>query len=235
MPDEQRVAVVTGSSKGIGRGLALHFLQQGYRVAGCSRGEAPPLAGPYEHERVDIRSEEEVRRWISALGARHGRIDVLVNNAGVSMPALALMSSGASAEDALRTNVMGTFLVSREVARIMLRRKWGRIINLSSIAAALHMPGTSLYAASKAAITEMSKVLAGELAPFSITVNVVAPSIVETELLASLGPEVVESCRQALAIKRLCTLDDISGVISFLASDAASYVTGQVLYLGYVA
>ena len=169
------------------------------------------------------------------MGSRHGRIDVLVNNAGVSMPALALMTSGASAEDAFRTNVMGTFLVSREVARIMLRRKWGRIINISSIAAALHMPGTSVYAASKGAITEMSKVLARELAPFSITVNVVAPSIVETEMLASLGPEVVESCRQALAIKRLCSLDDISGVISFLASDAASYLTGQVLYLGYVA
>lgn len=235
MPDEQRVAVVTGSSQGIGRGLALHFIEQGYRVEGCSRGEAPPLTGAYQHAKVDIRSEEEVRSWISDVGRRHGRIDVLVNNAGVSMPALALMTSGASAEDALRTNVMGTFLVSREVARVMLRRKWGRIINISSMAAALHMPGTSAYAASKGAITEMSKVLARELAPFSITVNVVAPSIVETEMLASLGPEVVESCRQALAIKRLCTLDDISGVISFLASDAASYVTGQVLYLGYVA
>jgi 3-oxoacyl-[acyl-carrier protein] reductase len=235
MPDELRVAVVTGSSQGIGRGLVESFVQQGYRVEGCSRGEAPPLAGLYEHARVDIRSEEEVRRWISDVGRRHGRIDVLVNNAGVSMPALALMTSGASAEDAIRTNVMGTFLVSREVARVMLRRKWGRIINISSMAAALHMPGTSAYAASKAAITEMSKVLACELAPFSITVNVVAPSIVETEMLASLGPEVVESCRQALAIKRLCTLDDIRGVISFLASDAASYVTGQVLYLGYVA
>ena len=235
MPDEQRVAVVTGSSKGIGRGLVEHLLAQGYCVAGCSRGEAPPLTGAYEHARVDIRSEEDVRRWISDVGRRHGRIDVLINNAGVSLPALALMTSGASAEETFRTNVMGTFLVSREVARIMLRRKWGRIINISSIAAALHMPGTSAYAASKGAITEMSKVLARELAPFSITVNVVAPSIVETEMLASLGPEVVEACRQALAIKRLCTLDDISGVISFLASDAASYLTGQVLYLGYVA
>jgi 3-oxoacyl-[acyl-carrier protein] reductase len=234
MPDEQRVAVVTGSSKGIGRGLAQHFIQQGYRVAGCSRGEAPALSGPYEHARVDVRSEEEVRRWISELGSRYGRIDVLVNNAGISVAALALMTSGDSAADALGTNLLGTFLVSRETARIMLRRKWGRIINVSSIAAAIHMPGSSIYAASKAAITEMAKVLARELAPFSITVNVVAPSIVETGMLKSLAPEVVETYRQALAFKRLCTIDDIGGVISFLASDAASYVTGQVLHLGYV-
>ena len=184
---------------------------------------------------MDIRSEEEVRRWISELGARYGRIDVLVNNAGISVAALALMTSGASAEESLRTNVLGTFLVSREAARIMLRRKWGRIINISSIAAEIHMQGSSVYAASKGAITEMAKVLACELAPFSITVNVVAPSLVETEMLASLAPEVVEAYRQALAFKRLCTMDDISGVISFLVSDAASYVTGQVLYLGYVA
>jgi 3-oxoacyl-[acyl-carrier protein] reductase len=90
---------------------------------------------------------------------------VLVNNAGISVAALALMTSGDSAEEALRTNLLGTFLVSRETARIMLRRKWGRIVNISSIAAAIHMPGSSVYAASKAAITEMAKVLARELAP----------------------------------------------------------------------
>jgi 3-oxoacyl-[acyl-carrier protein] reductase len=232
---EAPVAVVTGTSKGIGRALAERFLRNGYRVAGCSRGEGPALEGPYEHATVDLRHEEQIRKWVGDLANRHGRVDVLVNNAGVGPAALTLMTSRAQAEDALLTNALGPFFVSREVARIMVRRKRGRIINISSIAVAMHMPGAGAYVASKGALTEFSKVLARELAPFSITVNVVAPALVETEMLGSLAPEVVATYRQALAFKRLCTVEDVGAVIDFLASDAAAYLTGQVLYLGFVA
>jgi 3-oxoacyl-[acyl-carrier protein] reductase len=233
---DQPVALVTGASKGIGRGLVERLLRQGYRVAGCSRGEgsSTPLDGPYEHATVDIRDEARVRAWVTDVGTRHGRIDVLINNAGICPTGLTLMTTGSMAEDVFRTNVIGTLVASREAIRFMIKRKRGRIVNISSIAEAMHMQGTSAYAGSKAAMVEMARVLAREVAAWSITVNVVAPSIVETDMLAKLSPEAVERCRQALAIQRSCTVDDIWGVTGFLISDAASYVTGQVIYLGYV-
>jgi 3-oxoacyl-[acyl-carrier protein] reductase len=134
----------------------------------------------------------------------------------------------------MRVNYMGSFFVSREAAKVMVRQKSGRIINTASMACGLHSEGVSAYAASKSAVIEYSKVLAKELAASNVTVNVIAPSMVETDMLDELGEEGRESALQSLTLKRTCSLEEVSHVVAFLASDLAGCLTGQVLYLGLV-
>ncbi|MDA2933357.1 SDR family oxidoreductase [Acidobacteria bacterium AH-259-D05] len=231
---ERPVALVTGSSRGVGRGIAEQFLSQGYRVIGCSRGPSTLKREGYEHAIVDVGRDEQVQQWISTVARSYGRIDVVINNAGSHLVAFALVTSTDLVESTLRTNFLGTFAVCRESAKVMLKRKFGRIINISSIAVGLHMKGTSAYAASKSAIVEFSKVLAEELGPVGITCNVVALCLLETHMTASLSKEAIEYCEQRLAIKRWATIEDVCNVIFFLASPASSYVTGQVIHLGFV-
>ncbi len=228
------VALVTGASRGVGLGITEHLLTQGYRVAGCSRSPSPLEKERYEHAIVDVGDAGQVRQWVRAVARSCGRIDVVVNNAGVGPAALALATSNDLVESTLRTNFLGTFAVCRESAKVMLKQKSGRIINISTMATAIHMEGASAYAASKSAVEEFSKVLAKELAPLGITCNVIAPSLVESEMVATLSEEAIQRYEQSLAIKRWTTIEDICNVISFFSSPASSYVTGQVIRLGFV-
>ena len=231
---ERPVVLVTGSSRGLGRGIAEHFVEQRYRVFGCSRGSSSLDLEGYEHAIVDVGIDKEVRRWIRDVTSVCGRIDVVVNNAGVGPAALALLTSTDLAESTLRTNFLGTFAVCRESAKVMLKRKFGRIVNLSTIASDLHMQGASAYAASKSAMVEFSKVLARELGPAGITCNVVAVSLLESDMTARLSKEVIERYEERLAIKRWASVEDVCHAISFFASPASGYVTGQVMRLGFV-
>jgi 3-oxoacyl-[acyl-carrier protein] reductase len=232
--DPRKVALVTGASRGIGRGLVERFLSDGYRVVGCSRGEAPPLDGDYEHTCLDVSEESAVRRWIRRIARSHRRIDVVVNNAGVLAAAPSLITPMSTVEEVMRINFMGAFLVGQEAAKVMVRNSYGRIVNIASMASGAHVEGASAYAASKSAVIEYSKVLAKELAERNITVNVVAPSIVETSMLEKLGEEGSRRLRRELTITRNCTVEEIGHVVSFLASPHAACLTGQVLYLGLV-
>ena len=230
----QRVAIVTGSSRGVGRGIAEYFLEQGYEVIGCSRSQFSLPAEKYEHAVVDVGDDEQVRRWIGEVAKSHGRIDVVVNNAGIGPASLALLTSTALVDSTLRTNFLGTFSVCREAAKVMLKRRFGRIINISSIAVALHMTGASAYVASKSAMVEFSKVLAKELGPTGITCNVIALSLLETDMMADLNEEAMERYMQSLAIKRRAEMEDVCNVVSFFASPTSGYITGQVIHLGFV-
>jgi len=222
----RKVALITGASRGIGRGLVERFLVDGFRVVGCSRGDAPAIDGDYEHTCVDIADEKAVQGWVKGAARSHGRIDLIVNNAGEYAQTPAVLTAGG--------NYMGSFFASREAAKIMVRQKSGRIINMASMACGLHSEGVSAYAASKSAVIEYSKVLAKELAESNVTVNVVAPSMVETGMLDELGEKSRESALQSLTLKRSCSLDEVNHVVAFLASDLAACVTGQVIYLGLV-
>ena len=233
--DASRVMVVTGSSKGIGRGIAEYGLARGYRVAGCSRGPGTLSGDEYQHACLDVGDEKQVGEWIRSIRRGWGRIDVLVCSAGLAPANLLLaMTGGDVLESVLRTNVAGTYYVCREVAKVMALQRSGRIITVSSMAVGLHEEGTSAYAASKSAVVEMTKILAKELAPLGITCNVMAPSMIATGALEALGEAVVERARMKLTLPRALTIEEICNVVDFFAAPDSRCITGQVVHMGLV-
>lgn len=229
------VIVITGTSKGIGHEVARHYLAQGWRVAGCSRGETTIDASHYLHTQVDIGDEKQVMRWIRAVKRVWGRIDVLLSNAGYAPANLLLaMTSGEVIDRLLRTNVAGNFHVCREVAKVMTLQQSGTIITISSMSVGLHEEGTAAYAASKSAIVEMTKIMAKELAPCGITCNVVAPSMLMTDAVRDLGEGIIARALSKLTIKRALSTAEVCNVISFLAAPESRCITGQVIHMGLV-
>jgi 3-oxoacyl-[acyl-carrier protein] reductase len=232
---DRPVMVITGTSRGMGRDMARYFLARGYDVRGCSRGESTITDAAYGHARVDVGDEEQVRSWVRSVKKGAGRIDVVVSNAGLAPAALLMtMTAGAVLEPLLRINVAGTFYVCREAARQMMTQGYGRIITISSMAVGLHEEGTAAYAASKAAVVEMTKILAKEVAARGITCNVLAPSMYETGAVEALGQPVKDRALGRLTFKRPLSIDEICGAIEFFAAPASGCVTGQVLHLGLV-
>lgn len=233
MPDA-RVMVVTGASRGIGRELAVHYLQQGYVVAGCSRRTPDGLPEGYHHFALDVGDEPAVKAMFAALRDRFGRLDVLVNNAGIASMNHALLTPLETVERILRTNVAGTFLFCREAAKLMQRARWGRIVNFSTVAVPLKLEGEAIYAASKAAVESLTAVLARELAEFGITVNAVGPAPIRTDLLAGVGEEKLQKLIRRQAIRRFGEFRDVLNVVDFFLRPESDFVTGQVIYLGGV-
>lgn len=229
------VIVITGTSKGIGRGVAIYFLDKGYCVAGCSRSATTIEHDNYFHTTVDISIEDQVRNWIRSIKNKFYRIDILVCNAA-NAPANLLMSmtSGKVLTDLLQVNIAGSYYVCREVSKVMILQRSGRIITTSSMAVGLHEEGTSAYSASKSAIVEMTKILAKELAPAGITCNVIAPSMLMTEAVENLGQEIIERALNKLTIKRTVTIEEICSIINFFAAPESSSITGQVIHMGLV-
>jgi len=231
----QPVMVVTGTSKGIGNGVAKYFLANGYCVAGCSRGESTIKHQNYVHSVVDVGIEDQVRGWVRSIKKCFKRIDVLVCNAGYA-PANLLMSMtpGTILTDLLQVNIAGSFYVCREVSKLMLLQQSGRIITTSSMAVGLHEEGTSAYSASKSAIVEMTKIMAKELAPAGITCNVIAPSMLMTDAVEVLGEVIIERALSKLTIKRMVTIDEVCNIVAFFTNPESRCVTGQVIHMGLV-
>lgn len=233
--NDKRVMVITGTSRGIGRGVAEHFLSKGWTIEGCARGVGAITHPRYHHTQVNVADEESVRSWVRAIKRRQGKIDVLFNNAGLAPAAFAvLLTPGSLVEDVLKTNVMGSFLVAREAALVMTTKKYGRIINVSSMAVGLHEEGTAIYSASKSAIVEFTRIMAKELAPFNITCNVIAPSMFMTTAVEALGQEVINRALSKLTIKRTITMEEICHVLDFLISPLGGIITGQTIHMGLI-
>ncbi len=234
---QKPVAVITGTSRGLGRALAEHFLARGHAVAGCSRGEGTIDHEAYHHTVVDIREETEVQAWARALRREFGGVDLLIGNAGLARSALYLaMTPGDVFDDFLRVNFAGVFFTLREFSKLMLRRPDARVITISSTMVPLHQEGTSCYAATKAAVEEMTKVLARELAPQGITCNVIAPAMMDTEASRELAKDGdwKERMLEKQTIPRVIGMDEICHVADFFVSPLAGAVTGQVVYVGLV-
>ncbi|MFT3828378.1 MAG: SDR family oxidoreductase [Opitutaceae bacterium] len=229
-----RVLLLTGTSRGIGRGLAEHFLRQGDIVCGCSRGPATLKHRRYAHWEIDVADEAAVVAMVRAVGRRHGRIDALVNNAGIAAMNHALLTPAETARGIFATNFHGTFLCCREVAKAMVRRKAGRIVNFSTVATPLRLEGEALYAASKAAVESFTQVLARELGGTGVTVNAVGPTPVPTDLVRKVPPAKMQALLARQSIRRFGTIDDIANVVEFFLSPHSEFITGQVLYLGGV-
>ncbi len=235
------VALVTGASRGIGRAVALRLASDGHAVAvnyAASADaandvvEAIVAGGGTAHAvQADVGDADAVASMFGEVEERLGRVGILVNNAGITRDDLLLRMGIDAWDDVIETNLRSVFLCSKAAMRGMLRLKWGRIISVSSISGISGNPGQANYAASKAAIIGFSKSVAREVGSRNITVNVVAPGFIETDMTDQLGSEIAEEVTQRVALGRLGRPEEIAAAVGYLASDDAAYVTGQTLVI----
>jgi 3-oxoacyl-[acyl-carrier protein] reductase len=231
---DREVVLITGTRKGIGRFLAEHFVRKGAIVEGCSRQAPDWTLDGYTHHQVDVADERQVHRMVADIYRRHGRLDVAVNNAAIASMNHLLLTPTATISRIMTTNYLGTVFVSRESARLMQRRRYGRIVNLTSVAVPMRLPGEAAYAASKSAVETLTRVMARELGELGITCNAVGPPPVETDMIKGVRSDLIERVINQLAVKRLGTFADVANAIDFFVRPESGYVTGQVLYLGGV-
>ncbi len=228
----KRVVLVTGARKGIGEYLASHFLKKGDAVIGCSRQSAKRNGSGYRHFTLDVADETAVREMVHSIGKEFGRLDILINSAGIAAMNHMLLTPTDTARKVLETNVLGTFIVCREAVRLMRKHRQGRIVNIGSVAVPMKIEGEAVYAASKSAVVVLTEIAARELAPFQITCNVVALPPVPTDLIRGVPEEKIRQIVDRLAIKRFCRFEDIANAVDFFVNPASDFVTGQVLTLG---
>lgn len=239
MKFEQQTAIVTGAGRGIGEAIAKSFANEGARVAIVSRTEAnsarvaaeinaarPDAARPYA---VDVADFDSVQTVGEQILKDFGRCDIVVNNAGVTRDNLAMRMSSEEWDTVLSTNLKGAFNMTRSVMRGMVKQRYGRIINISSVSGLMGLAGQANYAASKAGLIGMTKSLARELASRNITVNVVAPGFIETDMTSVLSEEVRKGAMAQIPVSRFGDVSDIAEAVCFLAGKSASFITGQVL------
>lgn len=230
--NEKPVVLITGTRKGIGRFLAEHYAAQGYQVEGCSRGEAGWEAENYTHHQVDVANEAEVKAMISGIARRHQRLDIVLNNAAIASMNHVLLTPAASANRMMEVNVTGTMLVSRDAAKVMMRRRYGRIINFTTIVAPIALAGEAMYAASKSAVVTLTRILAFELGQWGITCNSFGATPIMTDMIRGVPQDKIDAVVNGLAVKRLGTYEDCANVCDFFIRPESDNITGQVIYLG---
>lgn len=229
---DREVFLITGTSKGIGRFLAEHFLKKDAIVEGCDLRPIDRVFPGYTHHIADVGNEDQVKAMFSSIRRRHDRLDIIINNAGIASMNHFLLMPSVAAMKIIKTNIYGTFLICREGAKLMKKRRYGRIVNFSTVAVPMHLDGEAIYAASKSAVVTFSKVIARELSDFGITCNVVGPAPIQTDLIRGVSSDKIEKLFDRLAIKRLGCLEDIANVIDFFVRPESNAVTAQVIYLG---
>jgi len=233
LPDPQ-VILITGSRKGIGEYLVGHYLALGHQVIGCSRGEATESHENYRHFCLDISDEAAVQQMFSEVKSIYGRLDVLINNAGIAAMNHVLLTPVKTAREIMETNFIGTFLMSREAGRLMRKNKFGRIVNFATVATPLKLEGEAVYAASKAAVISFTQIVAREFADFGITVNAVAPTPIQTDLIRSVPKDKIDALIQRQAIKHPGEFKDVANAVDLFIRPESGFITGQVLFLGGV-
>jgi len=231
---EKPVLLVTGARKGIGRYLAEYYLKKGFLVEGCSRGEVDLGDKNYVHHQVDVADERGVRTMVADITKRHGRIDVVLNNAAIASMNHVLLTPAKSANRMLEVNVTGTMLVCRDAAKVMMRRRYGRIVNFTTIVAPIALAGEAVYAASKSAVVTFTRILAFELGQWGITCNSFGATPIMTDMIKGVPQDKIDAVVQGLAIKRLGTPEDCANVCDFFIAPSSDNITGQVIYLGGV-
>ncbi|UCG08843.1 MAG: 3-oxoacyl-[acyl-carrier-protein] reductase [Desulfobacterales bacterium] len=238
---DKRVVWVTGGSRGIGRAICLAFANADTHVyfnfssASDAAAETEKLVteagGTATGAQVNVASEKDVIDFVERILNESGRIDVLVNNAGITRDGLIVRMKETDWDDVLNTNLKGAFNCIKAVSKSMIKQRSGRIINVSSVVGVSGNPGQANYVASKAGIIGLAKAVAKELASRGITVNVVAPGYIETDMTASLTDKAVEAMVASIPLGRAGKAEDVAAVVAFLASDQAAYITGQVIHV----
>ena len=229
-----RIIIITGTRKGIGRYLAEQYLQEGDIVYGCSRRICDIEHPNYHHTRLDVSDEAEVVAFVRNVYKNHKHIDVLINNAGCASMNHFLFTPYDTAKKVFNTNFFGTFLMCREVAKYMVKNKSGRIVNYSTVAVALNLHGELVYSASKAAIEQLTRVLADEIGESGITVNAVGPTPIDTDLIKNVPEDKLQDLLSHQCIKRFGQFEDVKNVIDFFLKPESNFITAQTIYLGGV-
>jgi 3-oxoacyl-[acyl-carrier protein] reductase len=232
-----KVALVTGGSRGIGAAIAHALAAQGATVVAAARGqnawgvaeEIVALGGRAEAVSLDVTDRDRLDKVILDVIDRHQRIDILVNNAGIARDQLLMRMKRPDWDAVIETNLTAAFMCSQAVLRPMVKQRWGRIINISSVVGQMGNAGQVNYAASKAGLIGMAKALAREVASRGITVNVIAPGLIDTDMTRALVSQSTETWASQIPLGRLGTPQDVAWGVCFLASDEAAYITGQVL------
>jgi len=227
-----RHVLITGVSRGIGAHLVRHYLAQHDTVVGCARGAAPLQHERYTHVQADVTNEGAVTKLCRDIRSRLGRLDVLINNAGIAGMNPVALTPMASARDIVTTNLLGTFLMTHAAIRLLRRSNAGRIVNFTTVAVPLRLDGEAIYASSKSAVETFTRIVAREVAGFGITCNAVGPSPIKTRLTAGVPAAKMERLISQQAIARWAEPDDVTNVIDFFLRPASAMVTGQIVYLG---
>jgi 3-oxoacyl-[acyl-carrier protein] reductase len=235
---EKRVAIVTGGSRGIGAAIVHRLAADAMHVIAVARdagkldevvGQCKNTGGSAEVLACDVSDSKALAAAIDEIAEKHGRIDVLVNNAGITRDGLILRMDDEDFDVVIKTNLKSAFVAIRSAARMMIRAKWGRIINISSVSGLAGNAGQANYAASKAGLIGLAKSVAKELASKNVTCNVIAPGFITTDMTQVLSDQLKEQVRQFIPLKRFGLPQEIAGAVSFLAGPDSGYITGQVL------
>ncbi|MEW6523449.1 MAG: 3-oxoacyl-[acyl-carrier-protein] reductase [Bacillota bacterium] len=238
---ENRVALVTGGNRGIGRAVAVALAEQGARVAVNYRqrheearavvDQITAAGGQGLAIAADVAEPASAAELVERCVRHFGSLDILVNNAGVTRDGLLLRMSDDRWQEVMDTNLYGVFSCTRAAAKVMLKQRWGRIINISSVSGLTGNPGQSNYCAAKAGVIGFTRAVAKELAPRGITVNVVAPGLIATDMTEDLRPEARQALLERIPLGRAGTPQEVAATVLFLASENAGYITGQVLVI----
>jgi 3-oxoacyl-[acyl-carrier protein] reductase len=227
-----RVIVITGARKGLGKELAEYFLSEGDIVYGCSRRTGSIEHPNYTHFSVNVSDEGGVVDMVRTIYKTHKCIDILINNAGMASMNHFLLMPFSTVQKLVETNFYGTFLLSREVSKIMIHQKSGRIVNYTTVAVPLNLEGELVYSSSKAAVEQLTRVLAAEIGNSGVTVNAIGPTPVSTDLIKNVPENKIHELLAKQSIKRLGKFEDVLNVIKFFIAPESNFITGQIIYLG---
>ena len=231
---EKQVMLISGTSRGIGKYLAEYYVNKGFKVIGCSRGQINFKLDNYQHFYLDVSDESNVKDMFKTIRKTYGRLDVLINNAGIASMNHSLLTPIKTVKKILDTNVIGNFLFSKESAKIMKKRKYGKIINFVTFAIPFKLEGEAIYAASKAAIVTLTEILCREFADYGISVNAVAPPAIQTDLIKGVPKDKMDKLLSRQIIHRYGNPIEVCNVIDFFIKPESEMVTGQIIYLGGV-
>ena len=235
---DKRLAVVTGAARGIGRAIVFELLRQGRVVAGLDllddqlkdlQAAVKETGAEVITRCLDITDSAKLTEVLDALGSEHGGIGILVNNAGITRDRLMIQMNDDDFDKVIAVNLRAAFTATRVAARSMIRNKFGRIVNISSVAAVMGQAGSANYAASKAGLIGMTKSIAREIGKKGVTANCIAPGFIQTDMTNTLPEPVKKAARDVIPVKRFGTVEDVAAAVAFLASDEAGYITGQIL------
>jgi len=235
---EKRLAIVTGGARNIGRAIVFALLKQGRKVAAIdideqTLSELKELAAKEGYdvitEKLDITDSDALNSTFDRLAEQHGGIGILVNNAGITRDGLLMRMSDEDFDKVIDINLKAAFVACRAVVRSMMRNRWGRIINISSVAGVMGNAGQTNYAASKAGLIGMAKTIAKELGKKNITANCVAPGFIVTDMIKTVPQKNLDLAKMAIPLNRFGSIEDVAATVAFLASDEAAYITGQVI------